>query len=299
MSLDLAAYEKARSGAVVFNRGGAVIEVSGADHAAFLHNILSQDMLAMQTNDWRETALLSATSHVLAYMSALKLKNSILLISVPGTAAKICALLDKFLITEDVQIEDVSQTWNLFEIWGPHAARLIHEKSPQSMIYKPEGNQGLRTLVLAQSSSLFENDHAENEELRETLRVENGILEFGRDFNETTMLSETHLEKKSASETKGCYPGQEVVAKIETYKRLNRGFVQLSWDSKNLPEPNSIIYSSASDEEIGRLTSRAYSPFYKKTVGLGWLKRGFFEQPVEVSIKSETAIPAQTALLKN
>ncbi len=308
MSIDLRAYEQARSGAVIFDRSAcAIIEVSGADHVAFLHNILSQDMLGMRNGEWRETALLSATSHVLAYMFAVKMENSILLLSVPGTAVKICELLEKFLITEDVKIRDAQEDWALFEVWGAQSEKLIRVRLPQTRAYKPEGKTGTRTIILSKTSGRsWEGELQRDNELRETLRIENGILEFGSDFNETIMLSETRLEKKSASETKGCYPGQEVVAKIETYKRLNRSFVRLFFSSVsatqpelNLPAGGTIIVDPASGAEIGRLTSRAYSPFYKKTVGLGWLKRGFFEQPVEVSVKSETTIPAQTTLSKN
>src|SRR5207253_1876682 len=104
----------------------------------------------------------------------------------------------------------------------------------------------------------------------------------------------------------GCYPGQEVVAKIETYKRLNRSYVRLYFNSTSerfarpadeLPEVGAAIFDPESGGEIGRLTSRAWSPFYRKTFGLGWLKRGFFDKPVEVAIKSKAGIPAKTALL--
>lgn len=271
----------------------AKVEVSGNDHVEFLHHILSQDILGMSAGEWRETALLSATSHVLAYMFAVKLENSILLLGMPSASAKIISLLEKFLITEDVSIRNAESDWDLFEAWGPKAKELTQKNKH----YQPEGAMGPRFLILSEKNFCrFEIE--KDKTLREILRIENGILEWEKDFGENIMLSETRLEKKAASETKGCYPGQEVVAKIETYKRLNRSFVRLSFISEKLPEVNSIICSVAG-EEIGRLTSRAYSPFLKKGVGLGWLKRGFFEQPIEVSIKSETTISASTSPFKN
>lgn len=322
MSLNLTAYENAHRSAAIFDCAGwGKIEVAGTDHSPFLHNILSQNMLGMQTGEWRETALLSATSHVLAYLFAVKLEDSILLLAPRQLASRVSSLLDKFLITEDVQIKDAENILNLFEVWGPSADTLIQGGAQGSMLYKPEGLQGPRTLVLAKkTASVFINETLGDKNSREVLRIENGILEFGADFNETIMLSETRLEKKCASETKGCYPGQEVVAKIETYKRLNRSFVRLVIDDEKfgavavnnfasetsaqpaqpeLPAVGSVIIDQASGAEIGRLTSRAYSPFLNKTAGLGWLKRGFFEQPTEVMIQSESAVPAQTALFEN
>ena len=295
MSFQPQIYEKAHADFAVFDRKEcAQIEVSGTDHAAFLHQILSQDMLEMQPREWREASLLSATSHVLAYLFAIKLENSVLLVGSPGSFEKVCRLLEKFHITEDVQIQAPQEKWDFLEVWGNFKS----EKSGR-LHFKPEGQNGKRTLLLSKSSeNLFQKERVTANETREVLRIENSVLEFGKDFDENFMLSETRLEKRAASETKGCYPGQEVVAKIETYKRLNRSFVRLTFSAEILPAEGSVICNAAG-EEIGRLTSRAYAPFLKKNFGLGWLKRGFFEQPVEVSVKSETAIPAFVSLFEN
>ena len=295
MTLNIKAYEKAQHEAVVFKHYDyAKIEVAGADHEVFLNNILSQNMLGMKPGEWRETALLSATSHVLAYMYALKLDQSILLLAPAQSFEKVGALLDKFLITEDVQMRDAESDWDLFEIWGPKAEELAKKNTSSGFIYKPEKKIGRILLTVKIAEKNFQNKRFESDDLREVLRTENKILEFGTDFDEKIMLSETRLEKKAASETKGCYPGQEVVAKIETYKRLNRSFVGLVIDADlSLVEAGSIICDE-SGSEIGRLTSRAYSPSLKKTVGLGWLKRGFFDKPIKVAIKSEMTISALT-----
>ena len=303
MSFEPSLYEKAKRAVVIFDRSlCAQIEVSGADHVEFLHQILSQDILGMHPGEWKETALLSATSHILAYMFAVRLERSILLISSPGSSEKICLLLEKFHIAEDVQFAAARERWDFLELWGPDAAELIKKYAdPQTFFFRPEGPSGQRTLLLSKASKrLFQNERLIENETREIFRIENGILEFGKDFDENIMLSETRLEKKSASETKGCYPGQEVVAKIETYKRLNRSFVRLLFTATptELPKVGASICNK-SGEEVGRITSRAYSPSLKKGVGLGWLKRGFFEQPVEVSIKSKTTIPVLISLVNH
>lgn len=284
--------------ALVFRLPFSLLSISGTGHVSFLHNILSQDIASMQIGEWRESALLSATSHVQAYMTAIKTNSSVLLLSMEGQANPLSQKLNRFVITEDVQIKDISADWQLFEVWGPRKENFLKKLSSLTLADNQSYFKGNRFL-LQPSESLPSETALGLPSSREMLRIENGMLAFGKDFDETIMLSETRLEKIAASETKGCYPGQEVVAKIETYKRLNRSFVQLKCDSNELPEVGAKIFSVTSQEEIGRLTSRAYSPFHQKTVGLGWLKRGFFEQPIEVSIKSETTISAKTELLKN
>lgn len=280
-------YALAHSSGTLIARPCALLEISGADHISLLQNILTQDIQAMKPGEWKETALLNATSHVLAYMHAVKTESSILLIAAPGNFQKIKSLLEKFIITEDVSIEDASSLWNYYEAWGQGLSL------PAADFKSAAEGAVPRTMLLSRAKISAPEDEA----AREILRIENGFLEYGPDINENIMLSETRREKISASGTKGCYPGQEVVAKIETYKRLNRSFVRIVFEEDIVPAAGSTIFDAASGEEIGCLTSRTRSPFYQKTLGLGWLRRGFFEKPIKVSVKSETAVSGETAFL--
>ncbi|HRK61435.1 MAG TPA: glycine cleavage T C-terminal barrel domain-containing protein [Candidatus Omnitrophota bacterium] len=285
---------------IVFSLPFSVLSVSGQDHISFLHSILSQDIAGMQTGEWRETALLSATSHVMALMTAIKTENSILLLSGAGQAELISKKLARFIITEDVQTQDITTEWQLLEVWGPQRESFLKQLSPAAQIGRQKHLKCTRSLLPA-AEKIPAETVLSSESTREMLRIENGMLAYGKDINEKIMLSETRLEKIAASETKGCYPGQEVVAKIETYQRLNRCFVKLIWDSAsdkiNLPAEGSVILDIENGAEIGCLTSRTYSPFLKKIIGLGWLKRGFFEKPIKVTVKSETNITAETSAL--
>jgi len=275
----------------------SLLRVSGSDAVSFLHSILSQDIQSMSLGEWREAALLTATSHVSAYMTAIKNADSILLLSVARQADFISKKLERFIITEDVQIKDIASDWQLLEVWGPNKKDFLKQLSASAQIGQQQHLKYARVLLPA-SETIPSGPAMGSENAREMLRIENGLLAYGKDFDDTIMLSETLLEKIAASETKGCYPGQEVVAKIETYKRLNRSFVKLEWGGEKLPENGAMLLDISSGAEIGRLTSRTYSPFLKKMVGLGWLKRGFFEMPIEVAIKAETNITARTSALR-
>lgn len=285
---------------IIFSPSFSVLSVSGQDHISFLHSILSQDIASMQVGEWREAALLSATSHVIALMTAIKTQHSILLLSGAGQADLISRKLDRFIIAEDVQSKEITAEWQLLEVWGPQKENFLKQLPPATQIDRQKYWKCVRALLPA-SEKVPVGTAIGSEAAREMLRIENGMLTYDKDIDETIMLSETRLEKIAASETKGCYPGQEVVAKIETYKRLNRCFVKLTWDTvsgeTNLPAEKSIILDIESGVEIGCLTSRTYSPFLKKMIGLGWLKRGFFEKPIKVAVKAETNITAETAAL--
>lgn len=137
-------------------------------------------------------------------------------------------------------------------------------------------------------------------EVLEILRIEDGILRYGIDMNEEVTLSETGLDKIAASETKGCYPGQEVVARTKTYGGLQRKITGLILETKTqtgdrhevplvpvpclLPQRGAKIYSG--EEEIGWITSACESIALKKGIALGYLKKGFFEEGREVGIQT-------------
>ena len=101
-------------------------------------------------------------------------------------------------------------------------------------------------------------------------------------MDEKVMLPETGLEAVAASETKGCYPGQEVVARIKTYGGLNRKLCGLVFDKANLPRARDKVLKGK--EEIGFVTSACHSPVLGKGIALAYLQKGHFDSPEEVII---------------
>ena len=125
----------------------------------------------------------------------------------------------------------------------------------------------------------------------EITRIERGILRYGVDVTEEVSLPETGLDDTYASETKGCYPGQEVVARTKTYKGLQRKmtglFLPPSGTRNDLPQNGDKIYSG--EKEIGWITSACVSPKFGG-IALGYAAKGFFEKPCEVEIKTASGL---------
>ena len=117
------------------------------------------------------------------------------------------------------------------------------------------------------------------------LRLEAAIPFFGIDFDQKTILSE--IGQEAISYTKGCYVGQEVIARIKhrgkgaTAKKL----VKLEIESEDAFKKNTPIFHN--DKEIGFITSSAYSPGLKKVVALGYLKKIFYDTVREVGVGKE------------
>src|SRR4029077_1366990 len=108
----------------------------------------------------------------------------------------------------------------------------------------------------------------------DTLRVEAGIPWYGRDVDETLIFPETRLEQL-VSYTKGCYIGQETVARVKYRGHINRGLSGLVLDGETGASPGDPIF--AEDKDIGRVPSAVRSIALGRPIALGYIRREHFE----------------------
>jgi folate-binding protein YgfZ len=123
-------------------------------------------------------------------------------------------------------------------------------------------------------------------------RIEAGRALFGIDFDETFLAAETGQIDRAVSFTKGCYPGQEIVARMHARKQVAKQIVGIKMDGDALPVAGTHIYDDASNQ-IGGITSSTLSPILSNAaICLGIVKRPFF------TIGSVLQIPAEGAMRK-
>ncbi len=295
--------------------------VTGKDHIEFLNNLLTHDVLSLKPGRGLRAMFLKPTAKILADMNVYRFQDSILLDLEVGLAPKVMSLFDRFLITEDVQFQDVSENsihlavtgdaLNFFKSFFPKIS--IKELAPYEHLEmsSEKGNEILFRWdyptahtyhLLFPSSTVLSNlesvlEQAEIKGLKfigntvvETIRIENGILYYGKDITEEVSLPETGLDETSASDTKGCYPGQEVVARTRTYKGLQRKAVSIFCDRADL-ELGCKLYNKEG-KEIGWVTSATYSFKYQKFLGLGYAIKGYFDLVTQIFIDPDLTIPA-------
>ena len=107
----------------------------------------------------------------------------------------------------------------------------------------------------------------------ETARIEAGIPRFGLDMDETNLAPETGIEERAISYSKGCYIGQEVIARIRTYGQVAKALrgLQFADSTKVLPKRGDQLYQD--DKEIGYITSVTFSPAVKSNLALAYVRR--------------------------
>ena len=133
-------------------------------------------------------------------------------------------------------------------------------------------------------------------ETRETLRIEAGLPIYGRDMDKSHILPETGLEHTSVSYHKGCYIGQEVIARIKTYGSPAFALMGIILDGDALPAMDATI--KIKTKKIGVVKSSAYSPSLSKVIALAYLQKDFRspDQTYEVNL-NDTPAKITTCLL--
>jgi folate-binding protein YgfZ len=120
---------------------------------------------------------------------------------------------------------------------------------------------------------------------RNTLRIEAGLPQAGPDLNEEIVPPEANLEGKAFSLSKGCYPGQEVVARMDTYGSVRRRLIGLALQEAVVPPHGAKIFSG--DREVGWVSSAAHSPQLRSVIALGFPLRDFSKPGTALAVEIE------------
>ena len=313
------------------------IELRGKDRVSFLHNLLTHDIQNLAPGGGCRAMLLNAAGKILADMNVHIFEDSVLLDTEMGLQKKLLDLLDRYLITEDVRISDQSGACIHLSLQGPETASVLRNFFQTQIPARPFQNASLLfdsipliffcltdpikteyQFLIPKEKAVYviEKILAGGEkngpgltgcDAAEILRLERGELRYGWEMSEDILLPETGLEDLTASETKGCYPGQEVVARIRTYKGLKRKITGLilneeKFRTDQLPASGDRICAgetnSETGKEIGRIATSCLSIRLKKGIALGYLEKGFADPGEEVTIQSASGkISARTAAL--
>lgn len=293
------------------------ILVTGEDRATWLQGIISNDILPLHPGQGLYSTFMNHKGKILAYFRVLMLEDSIFVEDVGEVNDTTYQQFRKFLLFgTKAKMENCLDRWGILLIAGPTACQLIEntfgidilEVKPlefksieaqghQILIARTEetGELDLELYVPVQGlESVWEQLWSVGKPLGlqpvgrlalDSLRIEAGIPKIGPDLNEVIVPPEANLQGKAFSLTKGCYPGQEVVARMDTYGAIKRRLVGLVLEKETspLPEHGGKIYSG--DREVGWVSSSAFSPILNKSLALGFPLRDFSKPDTELSIE--------------
>jgi tRNA-modifying protein YgfZ len=205
-----------------------VVEVAGPDRLTWLHSLTTQHLSALPAGQWTEALVLSPQGHVEHHLALIDDSSSVRAVLEPGTAAGLVEYLERMRFMLRVEVSDVSAS--LAAVWRAGALAFV----PRSAVEAVEG-------PLAGVQAL------------EALRVAERRPRFGVDTDHRTLPNEVRWLTSAVHLDKGCYRGQEAVARVYNLGRPPRRLVLLHLDGSEseLPTVGSAVVSGA--REVGRV----------------------------------------------
>jgi folate-binding protein YgfZ len=263
------------SAGVVDRSSRAKLLIRGADAPEFLQGQLTNDIEALEPNSGCYSALLDRKGHTQADMRVLRLETGELWLDTePETIATVERHLRMYSIGREVEIEDVAGDWAILSLIGPAAAQVAgappqgseHDQS----FYERDGleilavatDTGLDLIVRAAQAGdlrgLLERSDAVavSEAATEIVRVESGRPRFGREITTATLPQEAGIDERAVSFTKGCYIGQETVARLHYRGKPNRHLRGLRLEAPATAGDAIVL----GDREVGTVGTSVLSP---------------------------------------
>ena len=290
----------------------------------FLNGLITNDMKTLDVNSWMPAAFPNVQGRLLAAVRIIHREDGFLIDTESTTFETVTKLLGRFTLAGDFRVTDLTGETAMLSVQGQKAAEVIRQTfgetaanvERQTMVTGQLQNDGDVSIIRATQTAedgfdLFVTankaqalrDSLTKASARpvgpdalETLRIEAGIPRYGKDMDETNVVTETNLDE-AVSFTKGCYIGQEIIARIKYRGHVAKKLAGLIFESGVVLETAAKIFST-DDKEIGRVTSVTFSPCLNRTVALGYVKYDYLAPGTEVRVVSfEREFPATVSNL--
>ena len=292
------------------------IEVTGRDRVKFLHSFCTNDIKKLQPGQGCEAFVTNVNGKVLGHIFVIAERDSLWLESVAGSAATLLPHLDRYLITEDVRFADRSTEFAELLLVGPQSTELLERLGLIVAALPRYGHLANGTAALPLRSVrrvdwldsptwLLSIPTAQRDEVQRTLtqggaqlatedefhssRIAAGFPLYGSDITEENLAQEVNRTALAISFTKGCYLGQEPIARIDAMGHVNRQLCRLELSSGPLPIPGTTILDKPAPDgkQVGTITSSAWkSPGdADKSLALAYLRSAFAKSGSQVFIE--------------
>lgn len=289
--VDADLYARLRTGAVLARpaQPAAVLRLTGDDAAEFLQGQVTNDVEALRPGTGAYAAMLTPKGQMRADMRVLNTGDGLLIVADAALMPVIRRTIDTFRIGYGFEVADVGDEFRIVSLVGPRSRELIGAALDAEAVPGERENDNVRVDHLLTVTTLLGVDiigpsaaidrarralakagAAEGDpQVLELARIERGIPRFGAEMDERTMPEEAGITERAVSFEKGCYVGQETVARLHYKGKPNRHLRSLAL-SEPVPPGSPVV--ALDGRELGRLGSVAISP-ERGPVALAVLRR--------------------------
>ncbi len=292
-------YNHIRSGGSGFyNEKRGLIAVWGKEAVQFLDGLISNDMKTLGDGEIMLAAFPNAQGRLLAVVRVRRQGDRYLFETEEAMREKVFTNLFRFTFAGDFFVEDLSDSYAYFELFNMSdrvASSGGVNFGESSTIVESESVSKFRDELLSANAAEISN------QLHEILRIESGTPRYGIDMDDTTIVPELGLDGL-ISYNKGCYIGQEIIARIHfrghVAKRLT-GLVLseppavaggLTSPSSDADTNDALVIQSSEGKNAGRMTSSTYSPNLEKTIALAYVRYDYLAAGTELTANGIKAI---------
>jgi folate-binding protein YgfZ len=267
--------------------------IAGTDRFRFLNGQITNDLRKASETVAIEACVLNAKGKINAHIFVSAPGECFLVDAEPELRETLRARLERYVIADDVQIEDVSDQFSRFHVLSeesptPEHGRIVSVRRFAEPGWDIWSDAARHDAVRQQLSSAFEFlDSA----AAEVMRIEHGIPRWGSELTEEIIPIEANLEQRTIDYEKGCYIGQEVVSRIKMSGQTNKRLCGLvSLDDIPVQQGMKLAATSKNGKEVGWITSATHSDRMGKEIALGYVKRGFNS----ISTKLDAVVPGDS-----
>ncbi len=311
-----AAYNAAHNGVVLFDLSDRTqIEITGADRVRFLHGFTTNNIQRLKPGQGCETFVTNLKGKVVAHVYVFCGENSLWLDGTPGQQKAVLGHLGKYVLIDDVQLVPQDNIRGELYVTGPLAAQLLQLEAGPTLCGQVTretfgesfdirrvdllGHPGfLLSIPLTQVARVKLSMTAlgvieGTRELFEFLRIEAGFPQYGADITDDNLAQEVARTKSCISFDKGCYLGQETVARLDAMGHTNRELRRCAFETDLVPAIGSPVFDADGIAEVGNITSVAKDDFREaaalspRVVALGQIKRASLQPDTVITVKVE------------
>lgn len=295
------------------------VRVTGADRASFLHNMCTNDVRSLQPGQGCEAFFTDAKGKIIGHVFALAAEDAITLLTVPGQADTLIRHLDRYIIREDAQLADATGQLGWWMLFGRRAAGVLEAcgaapadlRNPWDHTTARMADSDVhivrcellwpRGFLIACAAEARERLGAElrragaascTAEAWHAIRIESAWPLFGVDFDATHLPQEVGRDDQAIHFRKGCYLGQETIARIDALGHVNKRLCLVKAAQVDALPMGAEL--SANGQPAGRITSSCWSPALQASLALAMVRRGFSDIGAELQcgqIEAEIVAP--------
>ena len=268
-------------------RARGKLRMSGEDRGRLLHAMCTNHIEQLKPGEGCYAFFLNAQGRILADANILCFEDHFLIDTEPETRGKLLDHLDRYIIADDVKLQDVTDQWATIAVEGPAASYAgldayswVAEGRNIIAGLNSTGSEGYFIFTPAKDCTGFELPEATAEDAR-IVRIENGRPRYGEEITERQLVAETD-QLHAVHFNKGCYLGQEIVERVRSQAHIHRILRRIEIDTNQPP-------AAGYRNDQAEIASAVLSPALDTTVALAYVRMQYAEPGSELNIGDATA----------